>query len=65
METIYDGQMEARGWTKEHSRQGLKKFIESTVLAGNPCYDFSKNNSESYLNQLLTFMVRDLKRVAK
>ena len=64
METIYDG-MEARGWTKESSHQGLKAFMECTVLAGNPCYDFSSNNDESYLNQLLTFMVRDIEKATK
>ena len=64
MKTIYDG-METRGWNKEHSRQGLKEFMERTVSAGNPCCDFSINNDESYLNQLLTFMVRDLEIAIK
>lgn len=59
METIYDGM---KGWTKEDSRQGLKRFVDLEVLSGNSSYTFNEVATESHFNQLLTFMVRDLER---
>ena len=54
-ETIFDG---LKGWTNEMSRYGLSIMMLNT-LTGVPMLE---DAHESTVNQLLTFMVRDLER---
>lgn len=55
-ETIFDGM---QGWTKENSRNGLNGVLLTTLTGG---LEFDTSRNESIVNQLLTFMVRDLER---
>lgn len=54
-ETIFDGMKE---WTNEMSRNGLHNMLLS-VLTGCQILDYTH---ETTINQLLTFMVRDLEK---
>ncbi len=55
-ETIFDGMM--NWWTNDMSRNGLGNMMLNS-LTGVP---IPEDVNESTVNQLLTFMVRDLER---
>lgn len=56
-ETMFDDMKE---WTHENSQNGLKAVVDNT-LTGRPEV-ITDHKMESVVNQLLTFMVRDLER---
>lgn len=53
-ETIFDNM---KGWSNEKSQQGLAGALESSL-----CSITIPSCQETYMNQILTFMVRDLER---
>ena len=55
-ETIFDGM---KGWTHEMSKNSLNNVLLN-VLTGGP--ETIEGYNESIVNQLLTFVVRDLER---
>ena len=56
-ETMFDGM---KDWTNESSRSSLKAVVDN-VRTGRPEV-MTDRRQESVVNQLLTFMVRDLER---
>lgn len=56
-ETIFDNM---KDWTHEHSRNGLSAVVNNS-LTGRPEV-VTDHRQESVVNQLLTFMVRDLEK---
>lgn len=56
-ETIFD---DMKDWTHEHSHNGLSAVVNNS-LTGRPEV-VTDHRLESTVNQLLTFMVRDLER---